>query len=104
MHYKVRINESSEGMSLKELESRIIEYMGREKTTQPRTEGGASLYELRSGLSVAFYPSDGRHTIDMRVSGEMEIFGNSINSILKIYSGHLEIIYMQFDNGYKSKK
>ena len=94
--FRVRIHENpGHGLKLKDLEARMAKYLDRKKAQNPVEADGAKNYVLRNGLSVNIYPLNGNGILEMLVAGDMDTFGRSIEAIMKMYKGHIEVSYLQ---------
>ncbi|MBI4451869.1 hypothetical protein HY637_00430 [Candidatus Woesearchaeota archaeon] len=95
--YRVRIHENPEpaGLKLEDLERRLVKYLEKKKSRDPVRVNGVANYALRNGLVVNLYPRNGTGVLEMLVAGDMEVFARSINSIMRIYGGYIEIGYLQ---------
>lgn len=94
--FNVKIHENpGQGLKLKDLETRMAKYLDRKKAQNPTEVDGATNYVLRNGLSVNIYSLNGNGILEMLVAGDMRTFGKSIEAVMRIYKGHIEISYLQ---------
>ena len=95
--YSVRIHENPEqtGLKLENLERKLRKYLENKKAKEPARANGIANYELRNGLNVNLYSRNGNGILEMLVAGDISTFAKSIEAIMKIYKGHIEISYFQ---------
>ncbi len=94
--YSVRVHENpGPGLKLEDLEKRLVRYLNKKKSQEPITTNGATNYVLRNGLIVNLYSRNGTGILEMLVAGDIHIFGRSIEAIMKIYRGYIEIAYLR---------
>ena len=94
--YKVRIYENhGSGLKLEDLERKLLKYIDRKKSSNQTHINGNVSYVLRNGLHVNLYSRNGIGILEMLVAGDIRTFAKSIEAIMKIYKGHIEISYLQ---------
>ena len=90
--FGVRIHENPcPGLKLEDLEKRLVKYLNKKKAQDPTTVNDATNYVLRNDLIVNLYSRKGAGILEMLVVGDMPTFSRSIEAIMRIYKGHIDI-------------
>lgn len=94
--FDVRIHENpGQGLKLADLERRLTKYLDKKKSQEPVSANGATNYVLRNGLTVNYYSRNGDGILHMLVAGDTTKFEKSIEAVRKIYTGPIEVSYLQ---------
>jgi len=96
-NYVVRIVENDHpGLNLSYLVNRLVKYLNRksEKSSPPTKGEDGTRYILRNGLNVMVRPRTNAGLLEMEVKGSIDTFHKSVDTLRRIYPGHVEVMYL----------